>query len=131
MTTPQRVTAIYSIDDDGRTWLAHLAEEERVHTFGRNFTKTRAAIREAAALWFNVDEDGIEVLDQLPPTYQEPLNELRTARAQLAEDQAKVVAKTQDAVLMLRNWTGLPEREIAALTGISHQRVHQILTEVS
>lgn len=129
MTEPKWVTAIYTIDEDGRTWLAHLAEEERVHTYGRNFTKAQAAIREAAELWFNVGSGGIEVFDQLPATYQEPLDELRNARRKLEHDRADVATRTIDAVLMLRNWCGLPEREIAALTGISHQRVHQLLAQ--
>jgi predicted RNase H-like HicB family nuclease len=136
--TPRRVTASYSIDDDGRTWLVALDEEERVHSYGRSFLKARANILEAAALWFNVDEGDLEMIDQLPPSYQEPLDELAEARARLEDErahfeavQADVKERTIDAILMLRTWSGLSNRDVAAMIGLSHQRVHQLATEVS
>ncbi len=127
---PHRVTAIYSIDDDGRTWLAHLEEDERVHTYGRTFLKAQASIREAAGLWFNVKEGELDVIDQLPPSYQEPIDKLLEARARLEANQAEVKQRTIDAIRMLQGWCGIvSERDIARMINLSHQRVHQLVAE--
>jgi predicted RNase H-like HicB family nuclease len=122
------VTAVYERDDDG-IWLVHLAEEERVHTYGRTFTQAVNGIREAAALWFNLDPGSLAIVDQLPGSHQIALDELAEARSRLAEDQAEVRARTLDAVLMLRNWCGASVRDMALMLNLSYQRVGQLVKE--
>lgn len=123
-TTPRRVTAIYNRDTDG-TWLVHLAEEERCHTFGRTFTKARTMIRDAAALWYDTDPVDLEVDDQLAGDHQAALDRLRQLRDETEARQAELRAATADVVRDLQG-LDLTERDIAALVGLSHQRVHQI-----
>lgn len=123
----RRVTAIYSIDDDGHTWLVHLEEDERCHTYGRTFRQAQANIREAAALWFNIGEADIQIADHLPPFYRKPVEKLAKARERLEADQAEVKELTLDAVRAL-NSAGLTERDVAKMVGLSHQRVHQLVT---
>lgn len=128
-TTTQQVTAVYSVDDDGSTWLVRLAEAEQCHTFGRTFAKARAHIQEAAALWYDVAYGSLEVIDQLPPSYQEVLDDLAEARRKAEASTAEVKARTLDAIRALRNHLDLSERDVAGFVGLSHQRVHQLVTE--
>ena len=129
MTTPipSPLTAVYALDEDRSTWLVHLAEEERCHTFGRTFARARAAIREAAALWYDVDDDAIEVHDVLPGPEGEAVEELSRLRA--AVQVAQVEAAASAAVVVARlGALGLTERDIGRLVGLSHQRIHQMRT---
>ncbi len=130
MTSPKEpLTAVYELDEDGETWLVHLAEDERAHTYGRTFGRARDSIWEVAALWFQVDTTELEIQDRFPSAYQEAIDELDGARAQLAENQSAVAERTRDAVRLLRSWSNASERDIAKMIGLSHQRVHQLVTD--
>ena len=43
-------------------WTVELEEEPRVHTWGKTVEQALARVREAAALWFQTDEDDIELV---------------------------------------------------------------------
>lgn len=129
VTKRRKLTAVYEIDVDRRTWLVHLDEEERVHTFGRTYAKAHEAIVDAAALWFNTDASSLDVSHRLPASYQGALDDLAAARARLEADQADVQRRTLEAARMLKDGCHASERDIAKLIDLSHQRVHQLLAE--
>lgn len=122
---PRRLTAVYVRED--RTWLVHLAEDERVHSYGRTFAQARAAIADASALWFEVPEPELDIATTLPPDQQGALDALAEARARLEESQAEVRERQVEAVRLLKAWGDPSTRDIAEILGISHQRVHQLL----
>jgi predicted RNase H-like HicB family nuclease len=124
----RRFTAVYDRDEDNN-WIVRLAEEERVHTYGRTFAQAREAIRDATGLWFHLDADRFDVVDELSRDYQDPLDELAAARARLERDQDEVRERTLEVVRSLRDRQGATNRDIAEIVGLSHQRVHQILKE--
>lgn len=114
---------------DGR-WTVELLEEPRVHTWGNTVTQALARIREAAAMWFDTDEASIELI----PAPVLPKNALRIIeQAGQARDQARTadrvaIDKTRKAAVELAR-RGISMRDAAAILGISHQRVHQLLAE--
>ena len=80
-TEPRKLTAIYERDRDGY-WLVELADEPRVHSFGRTLTKARAHIVDAAALWYEVEPDRLVVVDdvRIPPSVLAAVDAARAAR---------------------------------------------------
>lgn len=51
-------TARIHRDAEGSAWLAEVAEEPRVHTYGRTLAAATENIREALALWLEVEAGG-------------------------------------------------------------------------
>lgn len=115
------VTAIYERDQAGN-WLAHLAEEDRCHTWARSLTSARAHIREAAELW--LDELGVNSIDDL-----EFRDEVRVPHAdeaqQLAALRARLDGDTRAMVRILLE-QGLSVRDVATLVGLTPGRISQI-----
>lgn len=68
-----------------------------------------------------------------PPSYPAPsraaIEELAEARARLESDQGEVKARSVEAVPILHGWCDASTRDIAAILGLSHQRVSQLLQE--
>jgi predicted RNase H-like HicB family nuclease len=125
-----KVTAVYVHErqpDGTVAWIVALAEERRCHTFGRTLRAARRNIREAAAAWYEVGLDEVEVSDdvRLPDPASEALTRSRSLRARERALRDEARAATIDAVEALAR-AGLSERDQATLLGISHQRVHQL-----
>lgn len=122
-------TAQLERGSDGR-WTVELLEEPRVHTWGNTVAQALSRMREAAAMWFDTDEASIELI----PAPVLPKNTLRIIeQAGQARDQARTadrvaIDKTKKAAVELAR-KGISMRDAAAILGISHQRVHQLLTE--
>ena len=120
-------TARLEREKDGR-WTVELEEEPRVHTWGKTVEQALIRVREAAALWFQTDEDDIDLV----PDPVLPKSAGRTvAQARQARDQARIadrlaVERTRSAAVTLAR-RGISIRDAAAILGISHQRVHQLL----
>ena len=127
----KQFTAIFARDDND-TWLVSLAEEPRAHTFGRTIEAARAAIRDLAALWFELDEEEFAIAEQydLDEETQRAVAEVTKARA--AVEHASEVAKRAmaDACERLTR-KGLSRRDVASVVGVSGGRVQQILAERS
>lgn len=89
--TKRTYTAVFERGRDA-AWEVELAEEARVHTFARTLAKARVYIREATAVWFDVDEDAFDLLEdvRLPRAVKDRVARARRERehAQAAQDAA-------------------------------------------
>jgi len=121
-------TARLEREKDGR-WTVELEEEPRVHTWGKTVDQALTRMREAAALWFNTDEDQIDLiaLPVLPKTTGRAVEAARAARDRARDADRLAIEQTRKAAAALTG-RGISMRDAAAILGISHQRVHQLLT---
>ncbi len=127
-TEPRELTAVYERDRDGY-WLVELADEPRVHSYGRTLTKARTHILDAAALWYEVDPDRLVVVDdvRIPPSVLTAVDAARAARGRAQRSAREADTATRAAAAALVDEAGLSVRDAAELLGVSHQRVHQLL----
>jgi predicted RNase H-like HicB family nuclease len=117
-------TAVIERDATDGVWTAHLAEEPRVHTFGRTIDAAREHIQDAANLWFDHEvrlHHRIELGNDA--NLVEEVGEARSA-AETAHDHSSGI--TRRAVIVLTK-NGYSRRDVATLLKISHQRVQQLL----
>ena len=121
-------TARLEREKDGR-WTVELEEEPRVHTWGKTVDQALARMREAAALWFQADENQIELVPHpvLPKATGRTVEQARQARDHARDADRRALEQTRKAAAALTN-RGISMRDAAAILGISHQRVHQLLT---
>jgi predicted RNase H-like HicB family nuclease len=121
-------TARLEKEADGR-WSVELDEEPRVHTWGKTIDQALTRIREATALWFQTDEASIELVPRpvLPKTTGRTVDQARKAREQARDADRVAIEQTRKAAVALTG-RGISMRDAAAILGISHQRVHQLLT---
>lgn len=120
-------TARLDRDKDGR-WSVELEEDPRVHTWGKTVQQALTRMREAAALWFQTDEDDIELVPHLvlPKSTGQTVEQARQAREQARNADRLAVERTRKAAVAL-SARGISMRDVAAVLGISHQRVHQLI----
>lgn len=74
-------TAVY--EQDGKAWVAKIAEEPRVHSRGPSLAEARGSIRDALARWLKTDSEELRIVDdfRLPAqirTAQEAVKATRT-----------------------------------------------------
>jgi predicted RNase H-like HicB family nuclease len=121
-------TARLEKEVDGR-WSVELDEEPRVHTWGKTIDQALTRIREATALWFQTDEASIELVPRpvLPKATDRSVQQARKAREQARDADRQAIEQTRKAAVDLTG-RGISIRDAAAILGISHQRVHQLLT---
>ncbi len=121
-------TARLEREKDGR-WTVELEEEPRVHTWGKTVEQALARMREASALWFGTGEDEIELVPRpvLPKTTSKTVEQARQARKQARNADRLAVEQTRKAAAALTG-RGISMRDAAVILGISHQRVHQLLS---
>lgn len=125
---PAFYTAVYW--REGSNWLVELDEEPRVHTFARTLAKAEDNIRDAAALWFERDAVALKhAYRDLPIETTEIVWAAREARATMASAEQQAAKATRDGAHRLMAVAGLSLRDAAHLLGISHQRLHQLVTE--
>jgi len=132
-----KLTAVYQRDpEDRRYWLAHIAEDERCHTFGRSFKQAQAMLLDVASLWFErkIAADDLEEMFVLPEdvkrwgdAYAEAEERLRQAQQNRDAVRYGFIRKLLDSDISTR-----PSSQIVGTLGrnpLSHQRVQQIATD--
>jgi predicted RNase H-like HicB family nuclease len=122
-----KLTAVYDYNDNA--WIVELAEDPRVHSWGKSLAEARRHIRDAAALWFESDPSALEIRDEvkLPGPSQEVVEHAAKVRAELEQLQERTQDALAEAARMLTQDYRLSMRDAESILGISHQRVDQLL----
>jgi hypothetical protein len=121
--------------EDGH-WLADLPDLEGAHTYARSLPALDHAVREVAVLAAGLPDEAMAglVLEYDYRTGDPELDvtalEVRRLRKEADELAAAAAARTAQAAARLAA-QGLSVRDIAALLGISPQRVSQLATRAS
>lgn len=127
--TTRTFTAVYQ-RDRADAWSAQLVEEPAVISWGRTLAGAQTHLREAAELWFDVDDlaaAGIELVTRVEfGALGDELAALRARRGQLAEVEREVGEQTRVLARRLVD-DGLSLRDVAAALGVSFQRVAQLV----
>ena len=111
-------TARLEREEDGR-WSVELEEEPRVHTWGCTVDQALARVREATALWFQVDEASVGLVPRpvLPKADAKAIDQARQARDQARSADLLAMDQTQKAVSALAR-RGVSMRDAAAILGM-------------
>lgn len=122
-----RYEVVLERDGSGR-WLAHVPSVAGCHTHGRTLAQTRERIREALTLWVE-NADTAELVEKLrlPEGALAEIRRSRLARSRAERERARATESTGEAARMLVGDLGLSVRDAAALLGLSHQRVQQLV----
>lgn len=108
-------TAVY--ERDGEAWVAEIAEEPRVRTWGPTLAKAREDIRAALALWLTTDPGELHIVDdfRLPAQVREAQKAVKETRTDL--ERAEMMTTMTDPISAL-NWAkdlGLSMRDPATV----------------
>lgn len=123
--------ATLELDPRSRQWMADI-EDLPVHTWGRSLGKVKEYAREALALHLDADVDEARVhlvfrTPKLPTPVLEVIEEAEAARNEADTAAVRAAeAKTAAARALVRE-AHLSMRDAAAVLGVSHQRVQQLL----
>jgi predicted RNase H-like HicB family nuclease/plasmid maintenance system antidote protein VapI len=134
--TRTECTTIYhatlNLDPSGN-WLAELVEIPQVHTFGRTLGKAKEHLYDALALWLDVPVAQVFgcvefAMPELPGEVIEAVRVAVGAR-ELADAAQKVATEAGTAAsVALVGDMHLSMRDAAEILGVSHQRIHQLVT---
>ena len=117
---------------EGSDWIVEVMDEPRIHSFGRTLAKARTNILDAAALWYEVHPESIEmdpVFDISGEAFK-LLEQLQEARADAARYEEVVRKLTNQAVQELLN-RRVSMRDAAEILHLSHQRIQQIAAKLT
>lgn len=118
-------TAVYQRDPQDDVWLVSVRGYSGCQTYGKSLRQAQRRIREALALWLNVDETALLIRHSFPTELATLTADVHRAREAAAKAGAKAQAQTAGAVKALAE-LGLSRRDAAELLGLSHQRVQQL-----
>lgn len=115
----------------GDWWAVEVDELDGVFTQARRLDQVETMARDAIALLLDADPDSFDVVvvSELPTKWRTELHELWSMRAAADVLAAMAATKMRRTVRLLHDSQGLPMREIGAVLGVSHQRVHQVLSD--
>lgn len=126
----ERTYSVVVTREDGQ-WLADVPELQGSHTFARSLPTLDQALREVIVLAADLPDDAMPelILDYHYHTGDQELDstaeEVRRLRREANEIAAQAAARTGQAAAKLVT-KGLSVRDVAALLGISPQRVSQL-----
>jgi predicted RNase H-like HicB family nuclease len=112
---------------EGDVWEVELVDEPAVHTFASTLGRARRYIREAAALWYELPVEYIDIEDhiQLPGDLEQRARTVQRSRHIAEEKTAEASEQTQRLIADLLS-TGISVRDAAVIVDLSPQRVHQL-----
>lgn len=129
MSEVQRIRVKFN--HEGSDWLVEDMDEPRIHSFGRTLAKARSNIIDAAALWYEVHPESIEIVSVFDISGEafKLLEQLQQARADAARHEEAVRNLTSQAVQELLN-RRVSMRDAAEILQLSHQRIQQIAAKL-
>jgi predicted RNase H-like HicB family nuclease len=126
--TMSTYTVRYERDETG-WWVATIKEIRGCHTQGRTIDQARRRIREALGLFVSNPEKAKLIDDIVLPAHARTLLKQVRATRQRAESEAdKLKTSTAGAARLLTRDLGMSVRDAGEILGLSHQRIHQLLT---
>ena len=116
----------------GNWWAITVPELDGVFSQARRLDQVEPRAREAIALMLDIEEVEVGELDlcvEPPDSVAALLDEMHSSEATAVTARERAASLRQQVAQQLRE-DGYPVRDIGRLTGVSHQRVSQILTSV-
>ncbi|HEY2086234.1 MAG TPA: hypothetical protein VGH54_09445 [Mycobacterium sp.] len=115
-----------NVERDGKFWLIHVPEVDRV-TQARHVREIERMARDLVATMEDVEPGSfdLEVSIDLPKYAQDHLKASRAYRHEALEANRRSAEEARIAARSLAE--DLPLRDVAELLGVSHQRVHQLV----
>ena len=116
----------------GNWWAIAVPELDGVFSQARRLDQVESRARESIALMLDVDESEVgelELFVEPPESVAALLSEMQDSEAAATAAGERAAALRRLVAQQLRD-DGYPVRDIGRLTGISHQRVSQILAPV-
>jgi predicted RNase H-like HicB family nuclease len=126
MTRKKYYVAAYERDPASDAWLVHIKGITGCHTYGRTLRQAEERIREALALWLDVEPTNFEIASEWPRDLVDLASQVAEARDTAAACAQRAAVATAAAAKQLKRM-GLSRRDTAEVLGISHQRVQQLL----
>lgn len=126
MSPKKTYVAVYERDPEDDAWNVHIQDLDGCQTYGRSLRQAQARIREALGLWLDRDPQQLMIRDELPADLTAVADTVARARQDAERAGTKAQEETTRAVKRLTD-LGLSRRDAAALLGLSHQRVQQLL----
>lgn len=117
-------TAVCTAEDGD--WVVSFPDLAQVNTWAPNLRKAAKYAREAVAVWFDVPIEQVTI-NLVIDSAADEIAAARQKREAAELANAEAAAATQAVVLRLAG-LGLPDRDVATVIGLSHQRVHQLRT---
>lgn len=133
MATKKRAVYRVNVTRERDAWLADIPDVPGAHTFARSLSALQRSVREVIVLMTDRPDDALDDFD-LDVRYEIGDSSAAVAAARRAREEAER-ADRASAEAIRQAVAGLPAslsvRDVAALLGVSHQRVAQVRTENS
>lgn len=124
----EQLTAHYQRQED-LLWRAFVEESPDIHAAGRSLTAVQEQLRSAIVEKGHRDSEIVDLIE-LPESSRSAVAEATRTRADAAALAERAAELTRDAARALVA-DGLSLRDIAAVLGLSHTRVQQLLRDPS
>ena len=114
--------------DESGAWIARVPDVPGCHTHGQTLRQVRGRVREALSLWVeDADRAELSFDVRLPAALRAHVRSATAVRERAAKAQEEAQEGLATAAKELTGTHGLSLRDAAALMGLSHQRVQQLL----
>lgn len=108
-------------------WAIYIPEVDR-HTWAVNLREIEDMARDLVQVMTDQPLDSIHLAIQLPDELAHAIDQMRKVRLQADDADAAAREAQRSAAAALRA-AGAPLRDIAAMLGVTYQRVHQVLAD--
>jgi len=131
MTKRKPAKPIYDVEitRSGKWWAIEVPDLPGTYTQAKRIDQVEETVREAIALMNNVNETSFDIEIHVSAEVTHLIDPLDASVQAARQAKEQETACRRKVIEDLRNQLGLPNRDVAALLGLSHQRVAQILKE--